>query len=237
VGVEVKWDGMRALVTVDPAVRAHSRHGHEHTAAFPELAALGSLARPARMVLDGELVCLDPATGRPSFERLMARTQSRLPALAAREAPVTFMAFDVLAVDGDDLCSLPWAERRQHLDQLHRSAGGEGVWRVNTAFIDGPGLLAATADLGLEGVVAKRTTSRYWPGQRTPYWRKVKHRSYQWFDLLGWRAPVGRNPGGLLAGRGGRVIACAFPGLPAAGGTASPAWSPSTASRCSAGCG
>ncbi len=68
--------------------------------------------------------------------------------------------------------------------------------------------------MGLEGVVAKRVTSRYWPGRRTPYWRKVKHRSYEWFDLLGWRAPKGRDPGGVLAGRDGRVIACAFPALP-----------------------
>jgi hypothetical protein len=44
----------------------------------------------------------------------------------------------------------------------------------------------------------------------------VKHRSYQWSDLLGWRAPVGRNPGGLLADRAGRVVACAFPGLTSA---------------------
>ena len=62
---EVKWDGMRALVAVDAAVRVHSRHGHDHTAAFPELAALKSLAGRAKVVLDGELVCLDPTTGRP----------------------------------------------------------------------------------------------------------------------------------------------------------------------------
>jgi hypothetical protein len=45
---------------------------------------------------------------------------------------------------------------------------------------------------------------------------KVKHRSFEWFDLLGWRAPAGRDPGGLLAGRDGRIVACAFPGLPSA---------------------
>ena len=84
---EVKWDGMRALVSVGPAVRVHSRHGHDHTGAFPEMATLGSLASRSKVVLDGELVCLDPATGRPSFERLMARVQSRLPVLSARKDP------------------------------------------------------------------------------------------------------------------------------------------------------
>jgi bifunctional non-homologous end joining protein LigD len=212
---EVKWDGMRALVGVDQDVRVRSRHGQNHTAAFPELTALEALAGRARVVLDGELVCLDPQTGRPSFEQLMARTQARLPGVAARQAPVTFMAFDVLAVDGVDVCGRPWAERRQLLQELHDQAPGD-VWRVNTAFVDGPGLLAATAGTGLEGVVAKRVTSRYLPGRRSPCWRKVKHRSFEWFDLLGWRAPAGPDPGGLLAGRDGRIVACAFPGLPAA---------------------
>jgi bifunctional non-homologous end joining protein LigD len=211
---EVKWDGMRALVSVDPAVRVSSRHGHDQTAAFPELAALRSLASRARVVLDGELVCLDPATGRPSFERLMARVQARLPAVAARKAPVTFMAFDVLAVDGDDVCGRPWAARRQLLEDLYVQAPGD-MWRVNTAFADGAGLLAATAGMGLEGVVAKRVTSRYLPGRRSPYWRKLKHRSFEWFELLGWLGPAGRDPGGLLAGQDGRIVACAFPGLPA----------------------
>ncbi len=211
---EVKWDGMRALVSVGPAVRVHSRHGQDHTAAFPELAALGSLASRSKVVFDGELVCLDAATGRPSFERLMARTQARLPTLAARRDPATFMAFDVLAVDGEDVCPRPWGERRQLLHELYELTPHEGTWRVSTAFVDGPGLLAATAGMGLEGVVAKRVTSRYWPGRRTPYWRKVKHRSYEWFELLGWRAPKGRDPGGVLAGRDGCVIASAFPALP-----------------------
>lgn len=213
---EIKWDGMRTLVSVGPAVGVHSRHGQDHTAAFPELAALGSVASRSKVVLDGELVCLDPATGRPRFERIMARTQARLPALAARKDPATFMAFDVLAVDGEDVCARPWAERRQLLEDLHDLTSDEGVWRVSTAFDDGPGLLAATADMGLEGVVAKRVTSRYWPGRRTPYWRKVKHRSYEWFELLGWRAPKGRDPGGVLAGREGRVIVSAFPAFPSA---------------------
>jgi bifunctional non-homologous end joining protein LigD len=78
------------------------------------------------------------------------------------------------------MCSLPtgwtcagrsWAERSRSLEELWAAPPGDGCWRVNTDFDDGPGLLTATADLGLEGVVAKRVTSRYWPGRRTPYWR------------------------------------------------------------------
>jgi ATP-dependent DNA ligase len=64
------------------------------------------------VVVDGELVCLQPATGRPSLERLMASVQARLPAVAARQAPAMFMAFDVLVVDGFDVCGRPYVERR-----------------------------------------------------------------------------------------------------------------------------
>ena len=211
---EVKWDGMRALVSVGPAVRVHSRHGHDHTAAFPELAALVSLASRSRVVLDGELVCIDAATGRPSFERLMARTQGRLPTLSARQRPSHFHGFRRAGRRRGRHVRPPVGRTSATPTLLYELLPDEGTWRVSTAFADGPGLLAATAGMGLEGVVAKRVTSRYWPGRRTPYWRKVKHRSYEWFDLLGWRAPKGRDPGGRLAGRDGRVIACAFPALP-----------------------
>jgi hypothetical protein len=71
----------------------------------------------------------------------------------------------------------------------------ENAWRVKTAFDDGAGLLAATAGMGLEGVVAETGHVATGPPAH-PYWRKMKHRTYGWFDLLGWRAPFGRNPGG-----------------------------------------
>jgi bifunctional non-homologous end joining protein LigD len=234
---EVKWDGMRALVCAEPAIRVRSRHGHDHTAAFPELAALRSLSGRASVVLDGELLCLDPITGRPSFERLMARTQARLPALSARQHPATFIAFDVLVADGIDVCRRPWAERRELLENLHNLAADGRAWRVSTAFTDGPGLLAATAAMGLEGVVAKPVTSCYWPGRRTPFWRKVKHRTYEWFDLLRWRGTKGpgpRWPAGRAGGQGHR------PRVPGAPISRTPAarfrgWR-STASRLPAGC-
>jgi bifunctional non-homologous end joining protein LigD len=209
---EVKWDGMRALVTVETGWHLHSRHGVDHTAAFPELEPLAGLNPRSRVVLDGELICLDPATGRPSFERLMARVRAKLPSAAAKLAPATFMVFDVVVADGQDLCAMPWAARRLVLEEL-RSAAPDPVWRINTAFADGAGLLAKTADMGLEGVVAKRTTPRYRPGQRSKDWVKAKHRSVEWMELVAWRAPSGRDAGGLVFADQGRVAGRAFPGL------------------------
>jgi hypothetical protein len=60
-------------------------------------------------------------------------------------ASATFMAFDVLVADGVDVCARPWDERRQVLRDLYELSTGTDAWRVSTAFVDGPGLLAATA--------------------------------------------------------------------------------------------
>jgi hypothetical protein len=57
---------------------------------------------------------------------------------AARQAPVTFMAFDVLAVDAIDLCGLPWAKRRGTLVELHNRAPLDDIWWVNTASLTAP---------------------------------------------------------------------------------------------------
>lgn len=211
---EVKWDGMRTLASIDRAgaVRVWSRHGRDHTDAFPELQALGELAGQGPLVLDGELVCLDPETGRPSFDRLMARVLSGLPSVAARQHPATLMAFDLLSHAGANTCSLPWTSRRNLLQGLLGDPGGRS-WRLNTAFPDGQALLAQTAEMGLEGVVAKRCQSRYLPGRRTQYWRKVKHQTVEWFDCLGWVPPRERDRGGLIVAEEGRRLGVAFPAL------------------------
>ncbi len=73
---EMKWDGMRALLTVDGGrVRATSRQGNDATGRFPELQGLGRALGSTEAVLDGEIVTLG-ADGRPSFERLQPRMQA-----------------------------------------------------------------------------------------------------------------------------------------------------------------
>ena len=68
------------------------------------------------------------------------------------------------------MCARSWGKRRQLLHELYELTPHEGVWRVSTAFADGDGQHVATAGMGLEGVVAKRVTSRYWPGRRASRW-------------------------------------------------------------------
>lgn len=185
---EVKWDGMRVLVDVrDGAVTLRSRTGRDVSATFPELAALGE-AHPD-VLLDGEVVAL--ADGVPSFAALADRMHVRdvrTALAAARRTPVTLMSFDVLRLYGVDLVPRPWQERRESLDRLQPSGA---AWQVSPVYPEAGPLLAATAEQGLEGVVAKRRAAAYQPGRRSPDWVKHAHRRHQACVVVGFRPVVG----------------------------------------------
>ena len=202
---EVKWDGVRALVWVEHGelLRVESRTGREITARYPELRGLGRAlgARPA--LLDGEIVALD-AEGRPSFERLQGRMHVASEAGVRRRmesTPVTFMAFDVLHLDGRSTLARPWSERRALLEELELD--GER-WKTPAAHRGAGGpFLRATCEQGLEGVVAKRVDSPYETGRRSEAWRKVKNHARQELVIGGWLPGEGRRRdriGALLVG-------------------------------------
>ncbi len=194
---EFKWDGVRALATIrGGTLRLHARSGAEITAAYPELAPLGTALSDAE--LDGEVVVLDEH-GRPSFTALAERMHVRERARAARLAaalPVTYMVFDLLRLDGADLTQVPYARRRALLDGL--GLAGDR-WLVPPSFADGPATLAAARENRLEGVVAKRLGSLYRPGVRSPDWVKVKAEESAEFVVGGLRPGV-RTLGALLIG-------------------------------------
>jgi len=196
---EVKWDGIRVLADLhDGAVRLVSRRGNEVTAAYPELAALAD-AHPDAL-LDAEVVVL--RGGVPSFEaiaeRMHVREHRKAQALATA-SPATLIVFDVLRLYGVDLTGRPWSERREVLERL--SASGR-AWQLSPVYDDRDSLLAATLERGLEGVVAKRRTSRYVPGARSPDWVKLAHRRTETCLVGGWRPEVSddRRIGALLLG-------------------------------------
>jgi bifunctional non-homologous end joining protein LigD len=196
---EVKWDGMRALAFVDgDALRLQSYNERDITVGWPELAGLPQALPAESALLDGELVATDD-TGRPSFNRLQQRMHVANPAEAARRAadvPVTYVVFDLLHLDGHDLCALPLTDRRRLLDQVLEPAPS---WRISPMHDDGVALLAAADERGLEGVVAKRLDSRYEPGTRTRAWRKVKVRREQELVVGGWLPGEGNRSGRIGA--------------------------------------
>jgi bifunctional non-homologous end joining protein LigD len=198
---EVKWDGMRVLVEVAGGrLRLLSRNENDVTVSFPELAGLADVCGGRDFVLDGEVVAF--TDGVPVFGALADRMHvrnRRKAELAAARNPVTLVAFDLLSLDGLDLTSLPLSERRAALESLGLDSPR---WQVPPAYDDGELLLSATEAQGLEGVVSKRRSSTYRPGQRTEEWLKFPHRPSGSYVVGGWRFETGSATrlGALLVG-------------------------------------
>jgi bifunctional non-homologous end joining protein LigD len=196
-GYEFKWDGVRAVAAVrGGALGLTSRKGTDITVRYPEVGRLPDGLVGHDAVLDGEIVAMDE-NGRPDFGALQNRMHRTGPEVGRMAAamPVTYLVFDLLSWDGEDLLARPYAERRERLDAL----GLAGHRWVATPWFrgGGAGVRAASEENGLEGVVAKRLTSPYRPGLRSPDWRKVKNVRTQSVVVGGWRPGQGRRAGGV----------------------------------------
>jgi bifunctional non-homologous end joining protein LigD len=193
----MKWDGVRALAYCeDGGVRLVSRTGQDVTATYPELRALGTAMAGRQALLDGEIVALGP-TGWPDFQALAQRMHVSSADAARRLAirvPVTYLAFDLLQLDGRPLLGEPYHHRRTLLEGL---ALHGAHWQTPPSFTGEPGVnvQAVSRRHGLEGVVAKRLESRYEPGRRTGNWRKIKNLYRQEAVVGGWRPGMGRRAG------------------------------------------
>jgi bifunctional non-homologous end joining protein LigD len=199
---EVKWDGVRVLADVTAGrLRLWSRNENDVSIAYPELAGLAGLGDD--LLLDGEVVAL--ADGVPSFRALAERMHVRDAAKAARLAearPVLLILFDLLRVGGRDLLDRPLAERRAALEELVPDADR---WRVPPTYADGAVLLDAAEQQGLEGIVSKRLSSRYFPGRRSKDWLKFPIRPTASYVVGGYRHETGSDSrlGALLVGEPG----------------------------------
>ena len=201
---EVKWDGLRCMLFRDPEGKVHlqDRGLKDLTADLPEVTAAAARVPPGS-VIDGELVATDP-DGRPDYTRL----RERLVGGAARrdEIPVAYLAFDALYLEEKPLLRQPVGRRRARLRKAVE-AGGH-IFVPDHIEEDGVELFEACLERGLEGVVAKHTQSPYVPGQRSPFWLKVKAVKSDDFVVIGW---TGATPfEALLVGyhEDGRLLPC-----------------------------
>lgn len=197
---EVKWDGVRAIAHWRGGrLRLESRNLNDISSRYPELQALGEQIGKRETVLDGEIVALDER-GVSSFERLQPRmhldSKSAIQRLA-REAPVTYVIFDLLHLAGRSTMGLPYSRRRELLEQL--SLRGPAWQTPAYHHGEGAGFLAVTARYGLEGVIAKRLDSVYRPGERSADWLKIKNTMRQELVVGGWLPGKGRRSGEIGA--------------------------------------
>src|SRR5262245_35701393 len=129
-------------------------------------------ALPVRVTLDGELVAFGP-DGSPDFPLLCERMLMRRSGI-----PVTYMTFDLLGLEGHSRLNEPYTTRRAELEALDLN----GVrWQTPETFDDGEALFEAVCAHELEGVVAKRRSGRYQPGERG--WVKTKNRDYWRYEM------------------------------------------------------
>jgi DNA ligase D-like protein (predicted ligase) len=201
---EVKWDGLRTVMFVheDGTVRIHDRGLNDLTPLFPELAPAADQV-PTGTVLDGELVLAD-AEGRPDHGRLRRRLAGE--GATGEDDEAAFLAFDALYVDGRSQLRQPLHRRRSRLQRL--VAGGGAIFVPEHIEGDGVELYEACLERGLEGVMAKHRESLYIPGQRSPFWLKVKAVKSDDFVVVGWTP--GEPFGALLLGfyEEGRLLPC-----------------------------
>ncbi len=191
---EPKWDGVRAIAVCGEETRLLSRNRKDVTVAYPELRRLNNQVVALDAMLDGEIVALED--GVPSFQllqrRMHLRDESKIERMS-RIAPVVYMVFDLLSMDGRDLTGFPFTRRREMLEEAIVPSSHLSLSPVTAGA--GVALFQAVSEQGLEGIMAKRRTSPYRPGARTKDWLKVKVAFDADVVILGWTEGEGRRSG------------------------------------------
>ena len=197
---EIKWDGFRALTTIDAKrhVTMSSRNGKNFLGRFPALESIGKSFKGGPVVVDGEIVAFD-ADGRSSFQLLQN----------AGEGKVSYVVFDVLYAEGRDLRSSPLEARKAILERI--LSPSSTVILSKHVVGQGTELFEAAKAQGLEGVVAKRRDAPYLE-KRTRDWVKIKAQLVQECVIAGYTEPGGGRAafGSLVLGLydHGRLLYC-----------------------------
>jgi DNA ligase D-like protein (predicted ligase) len=194
---EIKWDGYRCLAYLDGQTTLVSRNLKNITAAFPDLGGIHLRVNGQPLLLDGEIIALQD--GKPSFDALQSRAklvEGNRVRRAAQALPVIYVAFDILYHRGKSLMQLALHERREYLRVAILT--GENLIISEPVQGEGVAYYRACVDKGLEGVVAKRMDSKYLPGTRSLYWKKLRHTREADLVICGYREGRGSRLLGAL---------------------------------------
>lgn len=196
---EVKWDGIRVIVSLDEnKITLRSRNNLDLTAKFPELLNAEKSFRGSCGVFDGEIVCLDK-DGKPDFKEVihrMKRSTENDIQRAMKNHPAYCYLFDLLYLDGRPVVNEPLLRRREWLNDAVKK---DTAYRISELVDDGEALFSAAGQLGLEGIMAKEKSSKYFPGKRTDTWFKIKIRQTAESYVIGYTHGKGMREGSFGA--------------------------------------
>ena len=191
---EIKYDGYRMMARLDHgAVKLLTRTGLDWTRKYPAIARAVTALVARQAYLDGELCGVGP-DGITSFSMIQLASDT------GNAASLVFFLFDLLHVDGDDLCLRPLIERKARLADLLSNTTSP-LHYCDHQIGHGREFHDKACAMGLEGIVSKRADAPYTPSNRG-LWRKVKCLNRAEFVVVGWTDPEGRRPwlGALLLG-------------------------------------
>ncbi|MGZ4077734.1 MAG: ATP-dependent DNA ligase, partial [Bacteroidia bacterium] len=179
---EIKWDGYRAIAEVNKNdVNLYSRRGNTFNLSYPLIAdELKKLNINA--VLDGEIVVTDK-NGKSDFQ-LLQQYQNNA------NDRIEFRVFDLLSMNGENTCSLELTDRKKLLKLLLPKKNSIIKYsdHISEKGID---FFKMAIKNDLEGIMAKKANSLYYPGTRTSNWLKIKNHKSQEAVIAGFTEPTG----------------------------------------------
>lgn len=184
---EMKWDGERCVAYLDPkqGTELRNKRNVKMLPKVPELSEIHKQARK-RCILDGELLCI--VNGKPSFETIQRRSLMSNPfriEMESKRFPASYVAFDCLYYDGQDLTGKPLKERQKYLSKSIKETERLAISKT-FPHTQAEALFSLAQEQGLEGIVAKRADSIYIQGKRTKNWAKIKNLLDDDYVVCGW---------------------------------------------------
>lgn len=178
---EIKWDGYRAIAETNAnGNRLYSRNGLTFDKAYPKVFdALKKIKK--KVVIDGEIVVFDEK-GKPNFQKLQNYRSND-------KYIIQYYVFDILFLDGKDVTNLSVTERKTILKKTLPNS--EVILYCDHVDTDGKALFREMKKMNLEGMIAKRKTSKYYIGKRTSDWLKIKNVQTQEAIIVGFTEPKG----------------------------------------------
>lgn len=196
---ELKLDGIRCLAYLgDNATELRNKRNKNVTEIYPELKEIHQCAKK-KCILDGELVVFNE--GVPDFYALQARslkTDEFKIKLASKKNPVQFVAYDILYCDGEQITDKPLMERKKIMEDNISESNGLSISR----YIEREGIkfFELAKARGLEGIVAKEKSGKYYIGKRTRKWLKIKVMQEEDLIICGYQPDENGYPKDIVLG-------------------------------------